>query len=121
MSVVLVTNDLFFGSRVAAAADRVGLPCESCSSLQEAQSLCEQNDQSVVIIDLTLANLDIASWMTAFGGAKRPHVVAFGPHVHGTILDAARDAGCHEVLSRGFFANHLDQLLHRWCQRTEPS
>jgi hypothetical protein len=44
-------------------------------------------------------------------GDGRPQVVAFGPHVHETLLVAAEAAGCDLVLSRGQFFSRLDEIV----------
>jgi hypothetical protein len=40
-----------------------------------------------------------------------PRVLAFGPHVAKDTLQAARDAGADDVLTRGAFDHHMDQVL----------
>ncbi len=36
-------------------------------------------------------------------------------HVHVACLDAAREAGCTEVLTRGQFNKQVDKLLQKYC------
>jgi len=43
--------------------------------------------------------------------SKRIRVLAFGPHVERGALQAARDAGADEVLTRGAFDHNMDQVL----------
>jgi hypothetical protein len=38
-------------------------------------------------------------------------VLAFGPHIEKSTLQAARDAGADEVLTRGAFDHHMDAVL----------
>ncbi len=40
-----------------------------------------------------------------------PRIVAFGPHVRGDLLAAAREAGADEVLARSAFVARLLELL----------
>jgi hypothetical protein len=42
-----------------------------------------------------------------------PTIIAFGPHVHEALLDAATQAGCDEVFSRGQFFAQLDEIISR--------
>ena len=115
MSVLFLSSDLFFGSRVAAAAQRLGLELRNCSTADAAAVHCDEPTR-VVIIDLTLPGLDIHSAVAGLPEPPgRPYIVAFGPHVQGAVLAAARDAGCDEVHSRGHFDAQLDELLQRWC------
>jgi hypothetical protein len=44
---------------------------------------------------------------------NRPRVIAFGPHVHEERLQAARKAGCDEVVSRGQFFAQVEGMLAR--------
>jgi hypothetical protein len=43
--------------------------------------------------------------------------VAFGSHVQTERLQAARDAGCTNVLPRSRFSASLPELLQQYCRR----
>ena len=43
--------------------------------------------------------------------ASSASILAFGPHVHESALEDARQAGCDQVLSRGEFSNRMAEIL----------
>lgn len=102
-----LTNDLFFSSRVTGAAQRLGVDLRVVGSVDKISRECP-----LVLLDLTLPNLDVAATVQAikerFPAAK---VVAYGPHVHEGVLAAATAAGCDEVLSRGQFDRESERIL----------
>ncbi len=61
----------------------------------------------VVLVDL--ARPGVVEALAAGGIAGR--LVGFGSHVDTATLDAARAAGCHEVLPRSRFFAHLREIL----------
>ncbi|HEY4234655.1 MAG TPA: hypothetical protein VGM76_14575 [Lacipirellulaceae bacterium] len=116
MNFVLLTGDLMTQSRVEAAAVRCGASLRSVSDSTTLFAASAESPTSTVIVDLALSSLDVAALVArlkSLPGAK-PVIVAFGPHVHETLLAAAEEAGCDEVLSRGQFFAQLDANLARW-------
>jgi hypothetical protein len=62
----------------------------------------------VVVVDLSRPGVLAAVRAVAGGGAR---VIGFGSHVDRAVLDAAREAGCGEVLARSAFFARLGELL----------
>jgi CheY-like chemotaxis protein len=115
MNVVLVSGDLMVQSRVAGAAERVGAALQSVSNVEQAAARCEAEQAGLLLLDLSTAGVkpqDLVDRLSA-AGSRRPTIVAFGPHVHESLLAAAREAGCDEVVSRGQFFGQLDAILQR--------
>jgi hypothetical protein len=72
----------------------------------------------LVVLDLSIPEVDVSALVsTVRKHADAAKVVAFGPHVHADKLDAARLAGCDEVVSRGQFFAQLDAILQRWSSK----
>jgi hypothetical protein len=46
-------------------------------------------------------------------GERAVRCLAWGPHIARDLLQAARDAGCDEVLTRGAFDHALPEILLR--------
>jgi DNA-binding response OmpR family regulator len=110
-----VGSDLMFGSRLAAAAARAGLTVEQVGSLDAAVRRLASNDVGLVIVDLSSSALDPADAVQRLRAARDDvPILAFGPHVHEGRLAAARAAGASEVLSRGAFDAHIDDVLRRY-------
>lgn len=98
-----ITNDLMASAPIEHAARRLDLACQVVSSTSLI-GLALQTSPQVVILDLTATD-DVATLVSdirRIAGTQTP-IVAFGPHVHESKLEAAREAGCADVLTRGQF------------------
>jgi CheY-like chemotaxis protein len=119
--VILLTTDLLSLSPLAFAAQSAGGSLEAAASLEQLLVKVGQRRPSVVLIDLTLPGLDIASTISAVRNVAADEapilVVAYGPHVHEGRLEAARQAGCDRVLSRGQIHRDLANLLRETWAR----
>jgi CheY-like chemotaxis protein len=114
MTVVLLSNDLTVVSRVDGAVRQMGQSLRGASTESQAVELCEGGDIGMLVIDLTMATVDVASLVEQLKAGKGAgtRVVAFGPHVHEQRLEAAREAGCDVVISRGQFFSQLATILN---------
>lgn len=112
MDVVLLAADLTVVSRLQGAASRVDAKLHVASSVSKAEEVCGGLQPALLIIDLALANVDLAFVQRLKSReVASPRVIAFGPHVHEERLAAADVAGCDVVLSRGAFWSRVDALL----------
>jgi CheY-like chemotaxis protein len=113
--IVLLCTDLMFDSRIGGAAQAAGLTVRSTGSADDAVSLASRCGCRLLILDLTVAGLSTGDVMTRLqaecAADTRPRVIAFGPHVQSGKLEAAREAGCDQVLTRGQFDAWLNELL----------
>lgn len=112
MSTLLaVTNDLMATAPIEHAARQLGASCRSATAAQ-LDDLQLPKPPQLVVLDLTVSS-DVASTVQAIRsvvGFEAP-IVAFGPHVHEAILQAADDAGCARVLTRGQFHRDMVSVL----------
>jgi CheY-like chemotaxis protein len=114
--VVIVAEDLMFGSAFTDAARRAGATGRTVRDVARLRAVLEEaaaaeSAVALVVLDLTTRGLDPAEavGVARTGGAKR--VIAFGPHVEEASLERAVAAGCDEVLTRGqFHARQLEVL-----------
>lgn len=115
MSVIFLSTDLVFSSRLAAAADRQGIALITVSSVDAALARLADGAISLVILDLSASGLRPDDAVKRLREAQ-PNLalVAYAPHVHEERLQAARDAGCDLVLSRGAFDRQIDEFLARY-------
>jgi DNA-binding NarL/FixJ family response regulator len=113
MTVVLLSGDLAVLSRVEGATTRLGQTVRSASHESHAVEFCKEADANTLIVDLSMPSLDVAALVSQLKLIEGSHtrVVAFGPHVHAERLEAARDAGCDLVVSRGQFFSQLETIL----------
>ena len=109
---VYLTSDLFFASRVTSLAREHGWPLEMAASVAAARGKAAGREVALLIIDLGKFAVQTPELLAEL----RPlfpemHVVAYGPHVNEAALEAARQAGCDEVLSQGQFNQLAGQIL----------
>ena len=116
MSVLFLTSDLMIASQVEGAAERCDVPLKVVASTEALAQKCQADEVTLILIDLGFAGLELKEIVSSVedAGSARPTVVAFGPHVHANRLEAARAAGCDEVMSRGALCAQIDDLLRRY-------
>jgi len=109
---LLLTRDLFFGSKVTGTARELGFRVAMVGDAEEALRLAAQDGVRCVLIDLTFPELPVGEFVSRLSaGTGRPKVVAYGPHVQEARLEEARLAGCDDVLPRSRFSAGLAALL----------
>ncbi len=119
-TVLVLTSDLAVASLVRGAAADSGVDCGVALDVESFfQKLESSIDRPLVIVNLETRGLAIDEFQLRLNGAfVRPTaVIAFGPHVHEERLQAARDAGCTEVLSKGRFHAQAAELISRYVPR----
>ncbi len=114
-AVVLLGTDLFFSSRVEAAARRLGLPYTGAPDAPALRRELERTGADLVLIDLGSRVLDLAEAVAAVRSTARPEgsakIVAFGPHRDVAGRARALAAGCDEWLANSKLAAALPGLL----------
>jgi len=110
---VLVSSDLFFGSKLSGAASLGGMKLETVGDVAGLRQAMALGDVRLVLLDLTLSGLDLKEAVAVAcetrGDGTR--VIAYGPHVQEEMLSAAREAGCDEVLTRGALNARLGEVF----------
>ena len=119
VDVVFLSDDLMFAPRVSGAVLAAGWTLREVGTPTAAIASTETDTPRLLIVDLETTALDIQGLLSNLPDAARPSVLAFGPHVHHQRLDAAREAGCTMVVSRGGFSSDLPALLSEFL--TSPS
>jgi CheY-like chemotaxis protein len=112
MSGLLISNDLFFTSKVTGTAAQLGSRCELVGSQSLALERLATVPYRAVFIDLAHNGLDLVALVTAARTqSPAPRVIAFGSHVAVDRLDEARTAGCDDVMPRSRFSGQLPDIL----------
>ncbi|MCH2590865.1 MAG: hypothetical protein MK004_20520 [Planctomycetales bacterium] len=119
VDVVFLSDDLMFAPRVSGAVLSAGWTLREVGTPAAAIASTETDTPRLLIVDLETTALDIQGLLSNLPDASRPSVLAFGPHVQHQRLDAAREAGCNMVVSRGRFSSDLPALLSEFL--TSPS
>ena len=124
MSGLFLTTDLMFSSRVSGIADATGFDLTIVADGEQLVARSSEHAISLVLLDLSAPSVDPMELVPRLKQLVCPSaaVVAFGPHVHRARLDAAREAGCDEVMSRGEFNSQIESILARYsiAARKQP-
>lgn len=98
--IVAYTPDVMDRSKVAAAGD-----CIFVSHPADLAALCGAGAAELVIVDLTRPGVvEVLPDIDA-------RVIGFANHTSRDVMDAARAAGCAEVLPRSDFFARINELL----------
>ncbi|MGE5193331.1 MAG: response regulator [Deltaproteobacteria bacterium] len=114
---LLVSRDLFFTSKVTGTAEMLGFDVQVVADAKAAAERVAAAPYACIFIDLADLEFDVAGFFARLSAEGRPPVVAFGSHVATARLQAARDAGCDDVLPRSRFSARLPDLLRKYCGR----
>jgi len=108
--VVFLSGDLMFASRVRGAAESAGKRFYLGANVPADESGPIEH----VILDLaTRSSLTESIVATCAERCPQANLVAYGPHVQVTKLDAAKQAGIPNVMTRGQFDKCLANLFTR--------
>lgn len=106
-----VTNDLMAAAPIEAAARQNHLPCRVVGR-DELAGFASTVPVRLILLDLNACDqvATVVSDIRAVVPADVP-IVAFGPHVHTDKLQAAKTAGCQQVLTRGQFHQQAGRVI----------
>lgn len=114
--VLLLTTDLLLASRIQTAAAGAGVSLQSVLSVDQLAMIWRTAPVTGLLLDLEHPGLHLNELLPRIPRRDQYWVVAYGPHVHQQRLDAARAAGCDEVLSRSRLDRDLPDVLRRLSQ-----
>lgn len=116
--------DLLWASKIKATADALRIPCRPVRSVEMLEARladCLTDPSPDKVVRALLVDLDKGEEAFALvrrlrdGRAtaeqRKIHVLAWGPHVEKELLQAARDEGASQVLTRGAFDHGMEELL----------
>ena len=106
---------MLFTSRITGTARDLGLSMKVARSPEQLKTLAGAQNPRCIIVDLGNPGLSIADLTQHVRKScfPMPRIVAYGSHVDKARLDAARAAGCDEVMARSKFSADLPDLLRR--------
>ena len=110
-SVVFLSSDLMFASRLEPAARAAGVELKQAANAAALGTAVDSNCR-LLLVDLSLSGLNLPQTIADVRGtAPAARIVAFGAHVNEAALEVAAQAGCDLVLSRGQFNKQYGELL----------
>lgn len=117
MTVLFLTDDLMFSSRVSIAAQMEKVAVISAPTVAQLLARAPATGVPLILLDLSAAACRLEQIPELVSELRRQlpasRLLAFGPHVWEDKLAAAREAGCDEVLARGQFNQQMNAILRR--------
>jgi DNA-binding NarL/FixJ family response regulator len=111
MNVLVAIHDMMFSSKVTAA-----LGGKKVNWLKRGSNVASEvaaTKPDVLLIDLAAPALDSVNAIKAIkeGDSKATTIIGYVDHTRADVMEAARAAGCDQVLSKGEFARRLPEFL----------
>lgn len=106
-SILAVVSDLYFQSRISAAAKLAGRKVRFIAS---DAAVAEVAGGALALVDLD-ADLDVVAAIRRLK-SQGMEVVAFGPHLDTEARRAARSAGAARVLAKSKFVTELPKIMN---------
>ena len=113
VSGVLLCRDLMFQVKITSTARELGFAVKTAGDLAAAEALIREHRPKAVFVDLAagpVASPESLVRLQDVAGPQTPFL-AFGSHVDADALDAAKAAGCREVMPRSKFTRILPDLI----------
>ena len=109
MKIIALVPDLMFATRIADMAKHLGYQIEMLNRASDA-------DATITGVSLAIVALDAPDWEHVVAVAKQAgaRVLAFGSHKNVEQMQAAKRAGCDQVVARSLMATELPNLLRKY-------
>ena len=111
---LLVTGDLLFSTKITGTAAVLGGAIQAVASANAALDRLRRGGVRCVVLDLGLSSLTDVAMECIVSASAPATVLAYGSHVDAHRLDAARRAGCTEVMPRSRLSAELPDLLRKY-------
>lgn len=114
---IFFSGDLMFGSRVAGAAASCGCQLHNVGNLNQLSKVLDALSEGeparcLLLVDLESPQANAQAISDAANSSSTEvRVVGYAGHVKTALLQAARDAGFQQVLSKGQFNEQMQNLL----------
>jgi DNA-binding NarL/FixJ family response regulator len=116
-------TDLIFSTKIRSTAESLGVASKAVRSDVDFTALDDdggdtdapdrQTSPAAVMVDLELGEDALALIRHARQARPEAQVIGFGSHVAKDVLEAAKEAGAHQVLPRSAFTEQLPDLLRQ--------
>ncbi len=108
--VLVAVRDLLFGSKIDAAAKRLGVELTWAQRGVPLSDAALESAPAVILADLGQAGI-LGELRAVRASRPATRVVGFLGHLQTGLMEEARALGVEEVLTRGQFAARLDDVL----------
>lgn len=113
--VLAVVPDLFFAAKISATAKQTGTRLEFVNSSQDLM-IKSKKPISLIILDLNADSFNpvlLIEKLKTDPASTRTPLVGFVQHEMSELMEAARAAGCDQVLTRNAFSRDLPAILRQ--------
>lgn len=119
--ILYTAADLLWATKIKSTADALGVPCRPVRNIDMLEARLAEGGVRAVLLDLEAEEVTMAVLARLTDAEAEPsgagvRTLAWGPHVATDRFEAARVAGCDEVMPRGAFSHALPDLLVRLDQ-----
>jgi DNA-binding NarL/FixJ family response regulator len=111
--VVALVEDLFFQTKILGTAKQLGVALRVCPTPEALVAEAAKNGANLAIIDLNSSARPLEAIARLQAATPGISIVAFLSHVQVELAEAARVAGCREVMPRSQFTRDLATILAR--------
>ncbi|MBI2818232.1 MAG: response regulator transcription factor [Acidobacteria bacterium] len=107
-----LVRDMFFATKISAAARRVGVTVEFARDAASLLHICESSP-GMLLLDLNDAAVDPIPLIRNLKSNPQIElrVIGYVSHVQSELIREAQKVGCDLVLPRSVFSQQLDELL----------
>jgi len=112
--IVFITSDLMMASNANAHARQQGVKISQVSTAERGLEMVQEHRPQMLLVDLQCPGLDIMSLGASLGSLAdsiAPLTIGFAQHVEIEKLQAAKDAGFDQVLTRGQMNSQVGQII----------
>lgn len=109
--ILYLASDLIWATRIKETARALGVEARPVRTLDMLEARLGDSDPRALILDLEAPEMALAMLEALREQGHGLRTVCFGPHVAKDLFQQAREAGAHEVMTRGAFDHHLPELL----------
>lgn len=111
--VVALVDDIFFQAKMLETAKQLGVELRICSTPEALVAEAAKNGTNLAIVDLNARSKPLEAIVRMQAASPGLPVIAFLSHVQVELAEAARAAGCREVMPRSLFTRNLATILER--------
>lgn len=115
---VILTNDIFFSSKIREAAKSNGIAVEFIKGKDGLIDTLLSRPPSVIILDLSCRKLNpvrLIKEIKSTGPLKEIPMIGYLPHVDTDLKNEAVKEGCDIVFPRSRFAREVGEILSRFA------
>ena len=118
-TILILTDDLMFGSRISAEARAAGFTTRSCKTVEKLLEVAPTLNVMGAVVDLGVAGLEQCKPLLDGLRALKPDLpcMGYGSHVDARLLGTARENGYHPVLPRSRFVEELGGIMVEWSNK----